>query len=102
MKKIGVIVILLYGFALLQMSFFVHLFPQGLVPNFIILGVIALSIFEKQESYASFIGALFGGLLLDIFSGGLIGRWSAILLGLSIAIKMVLENYVRISIPKKF
>lgn len=102
MGKILFIVALLYGAALLQMSFFVHVFPQGLIPNFIILGVVALAVFEKPESYTSFVAALFGGLLLNVFAGGIIGVWSALLLLLSVGIKLVLENYVRISIPQKF
>jgi len=96
------IVTLLYAVALLQMSFFVHLFPQGLIPNFVVFAVVAAALFEKPESYASFAAALFGGLLLNVFSGGIIGVWSALLLLLTFGIKVVLENYVRIPIFQKF
>jgi len=102
MRKIFFVVTLLYGIALLQMSFFVHMFPQGLIPNFIVFAVVAAALFEKPESYASFAAALFGGLLLNVFSEGIIGLWSGLLLLLTFAIKVILENYVRIPIFQKF
>jgi len=102
MKKIGIIISLLYMLALLQMSFFVHISPQGFIPNFVVICVVLVSIFRNPESYASVVAALFGGLLIDIFSGGFIGVWSVILLSFSIGIRIVLENYVRISISQKF
>jgi hypothetical protein len=40
--------------------------------------------------------------LLDIFSGGLIGFWALVLVFISTFIKIVLEDYVRLPIPKKF
>ena len=102
MKLLLGIFALLYVFALLQMSFLVHFFPSGLVPNLIILCVLCLSIFERSSSYASMAGSLFGGFLIDIFSSGIIGFWPAVLLLTSIFIKIVLEDYVRLPIPKKF
>ncbi len=101
-KQIFAIVLLLYAFALLQMSFFTRLFPNGWIPNLVMLSVICLSVFERRDSYASFAAALFGGFLLDVFSGGLIGFWSLTLLLISLLIKFVLEEYVRFPIPKKF
>jgi len=102
MKQVFGIFVVLYFFALLQMSFFVHIFPIGLIPNLIILTVIFLSIFEKNESIASFSAALFGGFLIDIFSEGIIGFWPFVLVLISMLIKQALHNYVRISIPQKF
>lgn len=102
MKQLFGVFLLLYVFALLQMSFLVHFFPSGLVPNLIILTVLCLSIFERSSSYASIGAALFGGFLIDVFSGGVIGFWPLILFLISIFIKIVLEGYVRLPIPKKF
>lgn len=102
MKQMAGIFLLLYGFALLQMSFFVHFFPSGWIPNLLIFAVVFLSIFEHRESYASFAAALFGGFLMDIFSGGIIGFWPLVLLLFSVFTRFVLENYVRFPIPKKF
>ena len=102
MKQAITVFLALYVFAILQMSFFVHVFPNGLAPNLIILSVVLLSIFERRDSYASFAAALFGGLLLDLFSGGIIGFWSLGLGAASLLIKLVLEDYVRIPILKKF
>ncbi|OHA64587.1 MAG: rod shape-determining protein MreD [Candidatus Wildermuthbacteria bacterium RIFCSPLOWO2_02_FULL_47_9c] len=102
MKQAIVLFLVFYVFALLQMSFFVHLFPNGLVPNLIILSVVLLSIFERRGSYASFVAALFGGFLLDVFSGGVIGLWALGLGFASLLIKLILEDYVRFPILKKF
>ena len=101
-RRICIIFFLLYVFALLQMSFLVHLFPKGWIPNLVMLSVILLSVFERHDSQVSLAAALFGGVLLDVFSGGIIGFWPSILLLISLAIKFVLEEYVRIPIPKKF
>lgn len=102
MRKLFLVVILLYVFALLQMSFFTHLFPAGFIPNLVVAGVLALAIFEKPESYASFTAAIFGGFLMDVFSGGIIGVWPTVLLVVSFILKRVLEYYVRFPIPQKF
>lgn len=102
MKQALGIFAVLYVFALLQMSFFVHLFPNGFIPNLIIFAVIALSIFESQDSLASFVAALSGGFLMDIFSEGIIGFWPFVLVLVSLLIKQILQQYVRISIPQKF
>jgi cell shape-determining protein MreD len=96
------IILLLYAAALFQMSFLVHVFPGGFIINSIAVSVFALAVFERPDSYASFTAALFGGFLMDIFSGGIIGVWAALLLGLSVVIKVVLEHYVRFPIPQKF
>ena len=102
MKRILFMFLLLYLFAILQMSFFVHFFPAGFILNLIVLAVIVLSIFEGRDSYASLGAALFGGFLMDVFSGGIIGFWPLVLLAVSLAIKKILEAYVRFPIPKKF
>ena len=103
MKLLLGVFLLLYALALLQMSFFVHFFPSGLIPNFIIATVLLASIFERSESHIVSQGsALFGGLLIDIFSDGVIGLWAGILFVASILIKIILEDYVRLPIPKKF
>lgn len=102
MKQILGIFVVLYAFALLQMSFFVHIFPIGLIPNLIIFTVIFLSIFERRDSLASFCAALFGGFLMDIFSEGIIGFWPFVLVLISLFIKRAVQDYVRVSIPQKF
>lgn len=94
--------LLLYVLALLQMSFFVHLFPSGLIPNFVMLGVLLISIFERAESEVSLGAALFGGFLVDIFSDGIIGFWASVLLLAALLVKIVLKDYVRFPIPKIF
>ena len=99
--RIIVLLVVLYACALLQTSFLVHVSPGGLAPNFILLLVVAISFFEETQSYGSYIAAIFGGLLLDIFAGGFIGVWVFGLLGFSFAIKIILSRYVRFPISQR-
>ena len=102
MKSLFFLFLLLCAFALVQMSFFAQLFSIGFGPYLIAGIVLCICVFEREESFASMSAALFGGFLIDIFSGGIIGVWSAILFFASLFIKIMLEDYVRLPIPKKF
>ncbi len=102
MKQMTMIFFVLFSFALLQISFLVYFFPRGFIPNFIVLAVLVVTIFEKQDSYAGIAAALFGGFLMDVFSTGIIGFWAFLLTFLSLLTKKILEEYVRLPIPKKF
>ena len=101
MKKNLCIVFFLYFLALLQASFFVHMFPSGMVPNFVAVAVVGLSIFEHSKSNVGMFAALFGGLFLDMFSSRPFGFWVILLLAISFALKTMLEYYVRPPILKK-
>ena len=101
MIRIFSITILFYVLVLLQMSFYVHVLPSGMMPNFVIITALLITLFENPRSNGGIIAAIAGGFLLDMFSGGFIGFWTLILLGSSLLIKIVLENYVRAPILKK-
>ena len=101
MKKIISMFVLFYFLALLQTSFFVHWFPNGMVPNLIAVIAVVLSIFEHPRSNAGLWAALSGGFFLDLFSEKPMGFWIALLLGISFALKIMFEYYVRPPIFKK-
>jgi len=94
--------LVLYAFALLQMSFFVHFLPEGIAVNLIFPAVLFIAVFERAESSLSIAAAVFGGLLIDAFSETVFGFWPLILVAIVITVKLILENYVRLPIPKKF
>ena len=95
------IIILLYFFILLQVSFLAHFSPPGMIPNLIVAAAVLISIFERSESKLSIVSAVWGGFLLDIFSPTPIGFWIFILLGISLFLRVVLSHYVRIPFLQK-
>lgn len=95
-KKIVILILFFYLLALLQTSFFVHFNIAGIIPNFILISVILLSLFTPVPNFSVVVSSAFiGGFFLDIFSVGLIGFNVLILLGLVIFIKIVLRRYVQ-------
>ncbi|PIR02127.1 MAG: rod shape-determining protein MreD [Candidatus Nealsonbacteria bacterium CG_4_9_14_0_2_um_filter_37_38] len=103
MKNTLIIAIASYFFVLFQTSFLVYFNIAGFVPNFILILVIILSIFEtsapKFSSSPGMWVAIFGGFWLDIFSSSPIGFEVLICLAVSIFIKFVFKRHVRF--PKK-
>ena len=68
-KKILIIIILFYLFALLQNSFFTHFSFFGSIPNLIFILFFLLAFFEKKNNiYQVYFLAVIAGLLSDIFS----------------------------------
>lgn len=86
LRKILILTLVFYLLALLQTSF--------LVPNFILIAVILVNLFEKPRYYSGIFSAFAGGFFLDIFSSCLIGFHILILLAISFFIKIVLRKYV--------
>lgn len=95
------IILLLYFFALLQMSFLVHFSPQGMVPNLIAATVILIALFGRSALNLTVVSAVWGGFLLDIFSASPIGFWISILLAISLFVRMITKHYVRFPIFQK-
>jgi len=73
--------LIIYLLVLLQVSFFVHFNFWGWVPNFVIILVIFLNFFAKEENFFSsvFFQSLMAGFLLDIFSNRFFGFYTIIL-----------------------
>jgi len=61
------------------------------------LAVVIIVLFEHRQEKLSWLAALEGGLLLDIYSTKIFfGFWTVIFFGLVAIIKLVLKQYVRI------
>lgn len=100
MRKILILIIFLYILVLLQTSFLPYFYIFGLLPNLVLITVILINLFEKQQENLGIFSAFIGGFFLDIFSKGFlginfIGFNILILLGIAIFIKFILKSYVR-------
>jgi len=91
-KKVVSIVFLLYLLAMLQTSFFVHFFDY--IPNLILIVIILVNLFEKEESYFGVFTAFVGGFYLDIFSGRFFGLYFLLSFLISLFIKLVIKDYI--------
>lgn len=85
-RRILIIFSFFYLLALLQTSFF--------IPNFILIFVLLINIFEKPERDTGIIAGFIGGFLLDIFSSNFIGFYALILLAAVFLIKIIFRKYV--------
>ncbi len=98
--KIVFIIFLLCLLALIQMGFLARLALIGgswlRYFNIIIVFVVIFSFFERRKENASFVAAVFGGVLLDFYSENFFGFWVLILLTIVFLIKFVLRKYVRV------
>lgn len=95
-KKILFSAIIFYFLALLQASFLPHFSVFGIVPNIVLFFVFLINLFEKNERTTGLIAAFAAGLFLDIFSGGFIGFYILISLAISILVKYVLREHIKI------
>ncbi len=83
-----------------QTSFLAHFSLWGFVPNLVAAAVISWNVLENPKSLNGVILALSGGFLIDMFSGGIIGMWVALLCLTALAIKIIKTRYVRVSFFK--
>ncbi len=100
MKKVLILIIFFYILVLLQTSFLVYFPIFGVFPNLILIAVILINLFERQQENLGIFSAFIGGFFLDnFFSGTLginfIGFYIIILLAVAIFIKFILKKYVR-------
>ena len=94
-KKLLIITALFYFLALLQTSFLVHFDIKGIVPNFVLLSVILINLFEPQKEKTGIFAAFIGGFFLDIWSVHIFGMEILILLAAAIFIKFIIKRYVQ-------
>ncbi len=92
------LILIFYMLALLQTSFLVHFDIFGIVPNFIMIAIVLINFFEKPEKKLGIIAGFFGGIFLDIFSGGYLGFYTLILLAVSFFLKYILRSYISLSV----
>lgn len=63
------LVLFLYCVVLLEVSFFTHWQVMGRSLNWLLLLILFINFFEKEQSKAGLFSAFFSGLFLDVFSG---------------------------------
>ena len=102
MRKNTILIFVLLSFlAILQVSFAPHfkIFSGSWFEwvNFVDMAVFGIALFERRRGNLGWLAAIWGGILLDLFSGRFFGFWIAALLGAVALIKMVLKKYVRVS-----
>lgn len=104
--KIIFLIIFFYFLTLLQVSFFIYFPLFRIIPNFIIISVILINIFEKPNGKLGIISAFLGGIYLDIFSidnyNLFFGFYTLISVIISLFIKFFLRKHVQIPVPKRF
>ncbi|MFH1575801.1 MAG: rod shape-determining protein MreD [Candidatus Nealsonbacteria bacterium] len=93
-KRVLILFSVLYLLALSQMSFFIHFRILGIIPNFILILVLMINIFEKPQKNTGIFAGFIGGFFLDIFSSNFIGFYTLILLTLFFLIKIIFRKYV--------
>jgi rod shape-determining protein MreD len=94
LKKQLILVILFYFLALAQASFLAHFHFFDVIPNLILIAVVALAFLEKSKDYSGGLPALGGGFFLDVFSGNFLGFHVLILLAVYSFIKIIFKRYV--------
>lgn len=95
-KKILIIIAFFYILTLFQISFLAHFEIFRIIPNFILVAIILINIFEDPRGYFGVYSAVAAGFFLDIFSQDYIGLSILILLAVSFSIKLILKKYVQI------
>jgi rod shape-determining protein MreD len=103
-KKIIFLVFFFYLLALIQTSFLIHFNLSGIVPNFVLITIFFINLFERPEKKLGIVSAFLGGFYLDIFSlsfSGFFGFYTLISLALSLFIKFILRKHVSLPSIKK-
>lgn len=99
-KKELLFIIVIYFLVLAQVSFFPRfgIFSNPWIQNInlVLLLIAIVSLFEKQKNNTGIMGAVFGGLFLDLYSERFFGFWILALLSLAVLIKFIVKRYVRL------
>jgi hypothetical protein len=99
-KNIIFLIIIFYFLAIFQMSFLAHFRLCGLNFNFLLIVPVLLNLLEKSEGRIGLAAALTAGFFLDLSLIGeqtlFFGFYTLISLLLSLFVKMVIRNYVKI------
>lgn len=103
LKKVILILFLLYILTLVQSSFLVHFSIFGIVPNLVLILVLLINLFTPLNDWFGVSAALIGGFFLDVFSSvqfGFFGLYTLIFLILSLFLNFILKKYVEIPFVK--
>ncbi len=101
MIKTFLAIILIIILAIIQVSFLPHFPIFNRTFNLVLLIILFWNLYEDRTKMLGIFMATLGGLLLDIFSDGIIGYQISIYLVMAILIKEVLKKHVRIPFAKE-
>ncbi len=87
MKKILIIILILFILTLIQTSFLVHFSIWGVFPNLILVLVSIFNFFEDPVKKLGILTAGIGGFFLDIYSNSFIGALILTLIAISLIFK---------------
>jgi len=100
--KIFLIFILLYFLILIEGAFLVHFkFLAALSNIFIFIFCFLYNLFEKKEKLLGVYVFGIAGLLMDVFSSHFLGLNAIILILLSLFVKLVLKEYIKVPYVEK-
>jgi rod shape-determining protein MreD len=100
-KKVIITLSLIYLLIMLQTSFLPHFSFWGITPNYVLILVVFITLFERSGKLGIW-AALAGGLLNDIFySSMFFGFYSAIFFSIWLFIHLFLRKYVQVPNIKK-
>lgn len=101
MKKIIVLTLVFYFLVVFQTSFLAHFKFLSFLPSLGIIFLIFLNIFEKPQEKSAIIISFVSGFLLDIFSSKPFGFYTLIFLLISLVMKLVIKQYLRLEFDSK-
>lgn len=103
LKKAALIILFFCVLTLLQNSFLAHFSFWGFVPNYVLLSVIFIILFERSGGKLGLFAAVTGGLLSDIFSYGSLffGFYFGLFLLIWFLIRLLLRKYVQVPSIRK-
>ena len=101
MIKIFFAIILTVISTIIQVSFLPHFPILNRTFGLVLLVVLFWNLYEDRTKMLGIFIATLGGLLLDIFSDGIIGYQISIYLVMAILIKEVVKRHVRIPFAKE-
>lgn len=93
--------IILYFLALLQTTALVQFHFLGVVPNIILIVIIAWNILENPKNFSGVFFGFVGGFFLDVFSSGPMGLNILIMTLTAILLKFIFRKYVRIPFAQR-
>ena len=102
MKKYLILIILFYLISLFQASFLIHFKIFSFFPNLILISQILITIFEDPKENLALFSSIPAGFFWDIFSENPFGLGIGVLFTISLFIKIILKEYVRIPALKRF
>ena len=103
-KKTIFLLFFIYFLTLLQVSFLSHFSFWGFVPNYVLLFLIFINLFEDSDGKFGLMVALIGGFFMDVFSfhsDYFFGIYMLFFLLVYLVLRFLVRNYVKLPSIKK-